>query len=86
MKTIGFPISHKENENRRAIIPEHIIYMEHPENLFFQKGYGEVLGIDDDMYVKCGCHICTREECLNRDIICDPKIGDAEYLNVLNVG
>ena len=24
MKTIGFPISHKENENRRAIVPEDI--------------------------------------------------------------
>ena len=24
MKTIGFPISHKENEKRRAIVPEDI--------------------------------------------------------------
>ena len=23
MKTIGFPISHKENENRRALLPYH---------------------------------------------------------------
>ena len=40
MKTIGFHISHKENENRRSIVPEHIRYMKHPENLFFEKGYG----------------------------------------------
>lgn len=40
MKTIGFPISHKENENRRAIVPEHIRYMKYPEKLFFEKGYG----------------------------------------------
>lgn len=35
MKTIGFPISHKENENRRALLPEHIINIEHPECLWF---------------------------------------------------
>ena len=47
LKTIGFPISHKENENRRAIVPEHLKNIEHPELLFFEKGYGTVLGIDD---------------------------------------
>ena len=36
MKTIGFPISHKENENRRALLPEHIINIEHPECLWFE--------------------------------------------------
>lgn len=86
MKTIGFPISHKENENRRAIIPEHVLSMKYPGNLYFEKGYGEVLGIDDEEYLKCGCHVCLREECLKKDIICDPKIGDAEYLKRLDVG
>lgn len=86
MKTIGFPISHKENENRRAIIPEHIVNIEHPENLYFEKGYGEVLGIDDNEYIRCGCHICLREECLKKNIICDPKIGDADYLKQLDAG
>lgn len=86
MKTIGFPICHKENENRRAIIPEHISNMEYSENLYFEKGYGKVLGIEDEEYMKCGCNICSREECLSKDIICDPKIGDAEYLKTLNEG
>lgn len=86
MKTIGFPICHKENENRRAIIPDHISCMKYSDNLYFEKGYGEVLGIEDEEYVKCGCNICAREECLSKDIICDPKIGDAEYLKELNAG
>ncbi|MEY8413829.1 N(5)-(carboxyethyl)ornithine synthase [Lachnospiraceae bacterium 62-26] len=86
MKTIGFPICHKENENRRAIIPDHISCMKYSDNLYFEKGYGEVLGIEDEEYVKCGCNICSREECLSKDIICDPKIGDAEYLKELNAG
>ena len=49
-KTIGFPISHKENENRRAVVPEHIKDMENPECLYFEEGYGKVLGIEDSEY------------------------------------
>ena len=50
MKTVGFPISHKENEYRRAIVPAHLKNVEHPELLYFEKGYGEVLGIEDSEY------------------------------------
>ena len=41
MKAIGFPISHKENEYRRAIVPEHVKNIKHPEYIFIEKGYGE---------------------------------------------
>ena len=41
MKTVGFPISHKENEYRRAIVPAHLKNIEHPELLYFEKGYGD---------------------------------------------
>lgn len=84
MKTVGFPISHKENENRRAIIPTHIKMMNHPECLYFERGYGNVLGIDDTEYLEYGCHIVSHEETLQKDIICDPKIGDADYLEKLH--
>ncbi len=86
MKTVGFPISKKENEKRRAIVPEDIIKMESPELLYFEYSYGEVLGIPDDAYAALGCHVCSREECLRCDIICDPKVGDAEYLSALHPG
>lgn len=86
MKTIGFPISHKENEKRRALLPEHISSISHPEFLYFEKGYGEVLGIEDDEYAKLGCNICSAEEVLEKDIICDPKVGDADYLESLKEG
>lgn len=84
IKNIGFPISHKENENRRAIVPTHVKNMEHPECLYFEKGYGSVLGIDDIGYQECGCHIVSHEETLQKEIICDPKIGDADYLGKLH--
>ena len=45
MKTAGFPISRKENEYRRAIVPVHLKNIEHPELLYFEKGYGEVFGL-----------------------------------------
>lgn len=84
MKTVGFPISYKENEYRRAIVPAHLKKMTHPELLYFEKKYGEVLGIDDSEYEACGSHIGSRNEVLSKEIICDPKIGDAEYLSDLD--
>lgn len=83
MKTVGFPISYKENEKRRAIVPETLSKMRHPEMLFFETGYGDVLGLDDSDYIKAGANVVSREEVLTKDIICDPKIGDAEYLDRL---
>ena len=83
MKTVGFPISHKENEYRRAIVPEHLKKIEHPELLYFEKDYGVVLGIDDSEYEACGSHVVSHEDVLAKDIICDPKIGDADYLTEL---
>ena len=86
MKTIGFPISHKENEYRRAIVPETISQICSPENIYIETGFGEVLGVSDEEYAEKGCRICTREEVLNQDIICDPKVGDADYLDQLKKG
>ncbi len=86
MKTIGFPISHKENENRRAMLPEDIRNVEHPECLFFEKGFGEVLGLTDADYERTGANVCTRSEVLEKDIVCDPKIGDGDYLEELHRG
>lgn len=86
LRTIGFPISHKENEKRRAIVPEHIKHISHPECLYFESGYGLVLGIDDTEFTSLGCHVCSHEDTLQKDIICDPKIGDADYLDQLQPG
>lgn len=86
MKTVGFPISNKENENRRAVIPEHIKRLKNPGCLFFEKGYGNVLGISDEEYIEAGALIGTHEEILQKDVICDPKVGDADYLDNLHRG
>lgn len=84
MKTVGLPISHKENERRRALVPGDIGRLAHPEMIYAESGYGDVLGFSDDDYLKAGIHIANRTEILSKDIICDPKIGDAEYLDKLH--
>ena len=84
MRTIVFPISHKENENRRALLPEDVAKIVYPEQLFFEKGYGDVLGLSDQDYIDVGANVVSRREVLEKDVICDPKIGDADYLNDLH--
>lgn len=83
MKTVGFPISRKENERRRALVPEHLAQIKYVDCLYFEHGYGEILGYSDEEYTRRGANIATREMVLQKDIICDPKIGDAEYLEQL---
>lgn len=86
MKTIGFPISHKENEKRRTIVPDELKNFKYTDYIYIEKGYGDILGISDLEYLNVGCHIENREEILKKDIICDPKVGDAEYLEQLSLG
>ena len=86
MKTVGLPISHKENENRRALAVEEIRKMRFPELVYVEEGYGEVLGVSDDEYRAAGAKVVSRAEVLTKDILCDPKIGDAEYLGDLSRG
>ncbi len=77
-------MSRKENEFRRALLPADIPRISHPEGLYFESGYGEVLGYGDETYKICGVNIVSREVVLTSDIICDPKVGDAEYLDDLS--
>ncbi len=84
MKTIGFPISHKEHENRRALVPEDLKRIKNIASVYFESGYGNILGYSDVDYQKFGANVVSRKMVLKCDIICDPKVGDAEYLCLLN--
>lgn len=84
MRTLGLIISKKENENRRALVPEDLVYIKNKSHIYIEEGYGNVLGYSDDEYKEKGVGgVCSRDEILKKDIICDPKIGDAEYLSNL---
>lgn len=84
MKTMGLIISHKSGEKRRALLPEDIsMNVRHTENIFVEQGYGLELGISDEEYKKVGCKIVDRKNALACDVICDVKLGDADYLDEL---
>ncbi len=80
MKTIGFVKSELENEDRRAILPADLKEFSHSSALYFEEGYGEALSISDAAYEEMGVKIVPRAEALKQDIICDLKIGRADYL------
>jgi len=81
--TVGFLISEKENENRRVLTPVGILPIRNKSSLYFQKGYGEILGIKDSEYIAAGSNVCSKEEVLTKDIICEPKIGDSSVCSEL---
>lgn len=82
MKTVGLVISHKNNEKRRALLPENLDKIKHLDYLFFEKGYGDSIGLKDSDYK--GANFVSREEALKCDVIVDVKLGDADYLNELD--
>lgn len=83
MKTIGFVKSKKENEHRIALLPLDAESVLHREAIYVESGYASEFGIPDSAYDSLGLNVVSREEALRQDIICDPKIGDAEYVKDL---
>lgn len=86
MKTIGFVISRKENELRRALVPTDLSKIKHLHNLYFEKGYGEILGYSDEDYRKMGVNIIEREIVYEQDIICNPKAPEPEEQKLFHKG
>ena len=86
MKTVGYVISHKNGENRRALFPAQCTQLKFPGQAIFETGYGLSLGFSDADYECAGVKIASREEVLRADVIVDVKLGDAEYLDALVPG
>jgi len=85
-KTMGLLISHKNNEKRRAILPEDVKRLNNPDMLFFETGYGDSVGHSDQEYLDAGANVVSREKAFQCDIITDVKLGDADYLDQLENG
>ena len=86
MKTMGLIISHKNGEQRRAILPEDAAQLRYPGQLYFERGYGLSVGASDEEYIAAGCHVVSREEAMACHIIADVKLGDADYLDAIAPG
>ncbi|WP_458463042.1 N(5)-(carboxyethyl)ornithine synthase [Paenibacillus sp.] len=85
-RTMGLLISHKNNEKRRAILPEDVKLLRNPDMLYFETGYGDSVNYTDQDYIDAGVHVVSREEAMKCDIITDVKLGDADYLDQLDDG
>ena len=83
MEKMGFLISHKNNEQRRALLPEDLECIRHRDHLVFETGYGDSIGFSDKDYHAAGASIGTREQVLACGILVDVKLGDADYLDQL---
>lgn len=86
MNSVGFLISHKNNEKRRALLPEDLSRINCLDSLLFEEGYGESLGITDAEYTEKGVRFAPREEVLKSDVLVDVKLGDADYLDQIRPG
>lgn len=86
MKKMGLLISHKNDERRRAILPEDVRKIKHPECLYFETGYGESVGHSDKEFIDAGANVVSRKDAMKFDIITDVKLGDADYLDELENG
>ena len=83
MDRMGFLISHKNNEQRRALEPKDLEKIRHVDHLLFETGYGESLGFSDEEYIAAGAKTADREEIFACPILVDVKLGDADYLEKL---
>lgn len=86
MYTIGFVISQKNNEKRRALLPNDISQIKCVEKLYFEEGYGVELGYSDEEYKAQGVHVVPRNRVLECDAIVDVKLGDANFFNQISSG
>ncbi len=86
MNTIGFVISGKENEKRRALIPKDILKIKNREMLFFECGYGKILGFSDIEYQQTGANICPKLETYSQNIICNVKAPEQDEYDFYKKG
>jgi N5-(carboxyethyl)ornithine synthase len=73
MNTIGFVISNKENERRRAILPKHLAQIRNKELVFVEEGYGKPMHISDAEFRDAGVNVVNTKDAYAVDIVCNPK-------------
>ena len=86
MKTVGYLISHKNSERRRALLPPDAARIQHCSQLVIESGYGEAHGYSDADYRGFGASVADRKTVLNCEVLVDVKLGDAEYVRGLSPG
>jgi len=78
MKTIGFVISHKESEKRRALVPNDLKEIRNVNMLYFETGYADIIDCSDSDILEMGANVVNRQEAFSKDILCNPKIPEKD--------
>ncbi len=86
MRTIGYLISHKNNERRRALLPQDAGRIQHRAKLVIESGYGAALGYSDADYRDAGVSVADRKQVLSSDVLVDVKLGDGDFLAEISPG
>ncbi len=86
MRKVGYLISHKNNERRRALLPQDLAGISRRCELVVESGYGEALGFSDMEYRVAGVTVAERSAVLGCDVLVDVKLGDADYLHEIAPG
>lgn len=86
MKSVGYLISHKNNEKRRALQPDDAQRLLRRDLVAVETGYGECIGFSDEDYLAAGIGVESRADILKRDILIDVKLGDCDFLPEVTPG
>ena len=78
MTTISFPMPRKENERRRALLPSEVALLHNPHRLYFEEGYGEVMGIGDQEYAEAGANVAEHRRLFEHSVVCCMKPPTSE--------
>lgn len=87
MNKIAFVKSGMPYEDRVGILPHHLDNIKNPENIYIEKNYASHLGISDEEYLDKGANIeSDKDSLLKMDVVVDPKIGSATYIDSIQDG
>ena len=86
MKRVGYLISHKNNERRRALLPPDIGRIQNRSRIVVERGYGEALGYPDADYEAAGATVASRDSVLECGVLVDVKLCDADFLDDVSPG
>ncbi len=86
LKTIGFTKSRKNHEQRRALLPFDLANVKHVSKLYFETGYGDILGYSDNDYLNMGVNVVGSDVAYKQDIVCTLKAPEKKEHKLFSEG
>jgi N5-(carboxyethyl)ornithine synthase len=82
MLKVGLPLPKMKEEDRIALLPDHIAVIDNPDFLYFQKGYGRKFGVTDRDYKNAGANVVSGTAARSLDVLCQPKFCELDVPTV----